>query len=145
MTQFYDNVFVMIDGKPIGPGGEQVTLTRESRGEYGVDMSPFYAERMEGMQKAKPVTIECSVPISGPEDFAALFHREPPGASMQTLAKRAKYGGRKGRRAMRRMLDRALPTDIQFGPHWWQRMRGKIVMIGEEIVIKAHVPRRGRR
>jgi len=145
MTQFYENAFVMIDGKRIGPGAAQVSLTRESHGDFGVDMSPFYAERMEGMQKAaKPVTIECSVPIAGPEDFAALFHREPAGASGETLAKRAKYGGRKGRRALRRMLARALPVEIEFGPRPYQRMRGKYVMVGEEILIKAHVPRRGR-
>lgn len=100
--------------------------------DYGVDMSSFYPSE---------VTFETTVAVDI-EAFAGLFPRKPHGASELTLAKRVKYGGRKGRSALRRLLGSALPIELTTVDWPPVRMHGKAVFLSErEIMIEM----RGRR
>jgi hypothetical protein len=106
--QLYDSCYVTIDGEPIGTPVDAVRV--ETHASYGVDMSAFRPEPLN-------VSIECTVPLDGRlDEFASLYRREPPGASYATLARRARYGGRKGRRALQRMLARVLPIEVEISP-----------------------------
>ena len=138
MANVYDFVSVTIDGKRYDKVLDKVEVTRESHGAYGCDL--------RGLMRPPPtdITIEVTVPIEGPHAFAALFQQEPAGASAQTLAKRVRYGGRKGRSAMRRLLARAAPVEFAMGPAEL-RFRGRCTMINEgEVVVRAKQDRRRR-
>lgn len=89
---------------------------------YGMDL---HVLRMP----SEPFTFETSIPISGFESFAALLRNDPPGASATTLARRVRYGGRKGRSAMRRLFARAVPTELATSDG--MRFRGRMVMVNE--------------
>jgi hypothetical protein len=96
--------------------------------EYGFDVSSLIR---------KP-SVTASVEFTMPgalEAFAGLFKREPVGASMETLVRRVRYGGRKGRSAMRRLFARALPIEMTSGI---SRFRGKAVFLEDgEIQVRA--------
>jgi hypothetical protein len=133
--QTYDRISLTIDGRTYEQPAE-ISVERTARADYGCDLRALRREPTS-------VSIECTVPLTSPGDFAELFGRpEPPGASYTTLARRARYGGRKGRRALQRMLARALPIELAWSP-WSPRFVGRCVMVGDEVVIKASS--RGRR
>lgn len=100
--------------------------------DYGCDLSSLRGEPIS-------VTAECKIPGTL-EAFARLFRKEPPGASANTLARRVRYGGRKGRRALERLFDRALP--IVFTTDLGVSLHGRAVIIDPENI---HVRLRGRR
>lgn len=90
---------------------------------YGCDL--FSLERRE----PATYTVEATIPMRGGwDDFAKLVHPQPFGASPATLARRVKYGGRKGRSAIRRLFARALPVEMATE---YLRFRGRAVMLDE--------------
>lgn len=89
-----------VNGKPMG---EVSDVTYEISHDEYADPGPI----LRG--ETCSVTGECIVPV-GALDF--LLPAEPAGASHETLVKRMRYGGRKGRSARRRLLAKALPIDL---------------------------------
>ncbi len=94
----YSDVSFTLDGVPFP--AESVSITRKTSTSQAVD----WVSRGQQTYEAS-----CTVDLA-PGAFealvAALTPRQPPGASIGTLAKRALYGGRKGRSAYRRILAR---------------------------------------
>ncbi len=132
MTQLYDNAYVILDGKPIGSPTEAARVETHAKRDDG-----------PALRAEHRASYECTVPLQEWDSLAALFHREPAGASAATLSRRAAYGGRKGRRAYRRLLERASPVELELAmPCGALRVRGRCVMVGDEVVV--HVGRRRR-
>lgn len=120
--EVYSYASFTIDGEDV-PLSELSDLKyRERVPDYGCDLTslrlPSYT-----------VTAECTVPMKSFEAFASMFRREPPGASALTLARRVKYGGRKGRSALRRLFKRALPIEMSMANG--TRFHGKAVVLDE--------------
>jgi len=122
----WSDVTFTIDGQPIS----------FTNAEWSCKAEP---ERAPLVSKTYEATIETTIPGS-PPDFAALF-REPPGASAATLAKRVKYGGRKGRSAWRRLLKRAPEVVLSTG---LVRLRGRAAMLDETEILVRMSGRSGR-
>lgn len=123
----WSDISFTIDGHPI-----DVDMTYEAKPEpeYGMDLSVFSVFR----QQACEATAECTIPMASFDAFASLFHREPVGASHATLAKRVRYGGRKGRSARRRLFARALPLEMTSAHGTF---RGKGIMLDEtEMIVR---------
>lgn len=121
----YSATSFTVNGEPI----DAINIDYRSRDpNYGIDMSMF-------RQASCVASIDCTIPLGSIENFGLLFHRQPAGASYATLARRVKYGGRKGRSAMRRLLHKALPINVRTKHAWF---RGRAVMLNEtEMLIKA--------
>lgn len=92
-----------------------------SKSEYGFDTKAFLPEKYE---------VNVTVPVKLDElTLAGLFGGAPMGASHKTLVRRVGYGGRKGRSALRRLFERALP--IFFTTNEGARLRGRAVSMSE--------------
>jgi len=130
MSGFYTSATFTIDG--VAFPVEDCIFERKPEPEYGCDLSPLYA----------PYEVNIEIPVKGSiDDFAALIHREPPGASAVTLARRVKYGGRKGRSAWRRLLKRAPSVELDTG---LVRLRGRAVTLDETEIMVQMSGRSGR-
>lgn len=98
---------------------------------------PDYGFDLRSVLAPASFSFETTIPMKdGLEGFASLFRREPVGASYATLARRVRYGGRKGRSAMRRLFARALPIELSTADG--DRFVGRAVMLDEtQMILRA--------
>lgn len=85
-------------------------------GEVSVERRPLADDAI--IARASTGTYEVNVSASVPSssfDFSAFMPRRH-GASDETLVRRVRYGGRKGRAALRRLFKRAAAVQMAYGP-----------------------------
>lgn len=130
MSTMWESVSFSLNGQdfPMGevsvgrrPLADEDVLARSSFGTYEVNVS--------------------AVVPSAAFDFTALMPRRP-GASDESLVRRVRYGGRKGRSALRRLFRQSAPVQMAYGP---VLVWGRCVMLEPgEMVFRMNAPRRRR-
>lgn len=122
---------LFIDGKPMGEISDFSYSIKHNENSGKAIVEPEFSLGGGDFK----TTVSCIVPAASviPLD-QLMFPREPAGASHETLVKRLRYGGRKGRSARRRLLARGLNVMLNTGRH---RVRGRAAMLdGNEILMK---------
>lgn len=120
-----DKVVMKIDGHEVR-GLTKIAYEREPEPQYGFNLHDLLPDLPTS------ISVDTEVPIEGLDAFVELLKpREPPGASPSILARRVKYGGRKGRRALRRLYQRTPSIEMTVGAFL---LRGRMVMLDEQTI-----------